>query len=121
MVNAITWFELPAADFDRAVTFYDSILATPLQRGEFFGHPHGFFPSDKTGVGGAVVLDPRLKPADTGTVVYLDCNGKLDDVIGRVEASGRKVLLPKTHIGDPGYIALVRDTEGNTVGLHSPA
>jgi predicted enzyme related to lactoylglutathione lyase len=29
------------------------------------------------------------------------------------------VVQPKTDIGPPGFIALVRDTEGNVVGLHS--
>jgi predicted enzyme related to lactoylglutathione lyase len=28
--------------------------------------------------------------------------------------------MPKTDIGDPGFIAVLRDTEGNSVALHSP-
>jgi predicted enzyme related to lactoylglutathione lyase len=28
--------------------------------------------------------------------------------------------MPKTDIREAGFIALVRDTEGNVVGLHSP-
>lgn len=48
MQNAINWFEIPAADFDRAVTFYSTVLATEIQKAEFMGEPQAFFPSDQT-------------------------------------------------------------------------
>jgi predicted enzyme related to lactoylglutathione lyase len=51
--------------------------------------------------------------------MYLNCNGTLDACLARVKDAGGQVVMPKTDIGDPGFIALVMDTEGNTVGLHS--
>ncbi|WP_431217474.1 hypothetical protein ACQ86N_18555 [Puia sp. P3] len=39
--------------------------------------------------------------------------------LSRVDAAGGKILRPKTHLGEFGYIALIEDSEGNLIGLHS--
>lgn len=52
------------------------------------------------------------------TVVYFeseDCTTEEN----RVENAGGKIIRPKMSIGEFGFIALVMDTEGNTIGLHS--
>jgi len=121
--NAINWFDLPAADFDRAVKFYSAILGTEIKVGEHMGQKLGFFPCEGPlgqSVGGDLV-PPGMgpKPSATGTCVYLNCEGKLDEVLGRVEPSGGKIMRPKMSIGEPGWIAMIQDTEGNTIGLHS--
>jgi predicted enzyme related to lactoylglutathione lyase len=121
MKNAVTWFEIPVTDLDRAVRFYETVLAVPLARESFMNTPHAMFPFERPGgVGGALVRDEKRLPAAGGGLVYLDVSGKLDACLARVAAAGGTVLLPRTPIGDPGFIAQVRDTEGNTVGLHSP-
>ncbi len=45
--------------------------------------------------------------------------GKLDAVIARVPGCKGKVLQGRTSIAPHGFIALIEDTEGNQVGLHS--
>jgi predicted enzyme related to lactoylglutathione lyase len=122
MQNAINWFEIPAADFDRAVTFYNTVLETEIQKGEFMGELQAFFPSDHTSVGGAIVKSDRLTPAMTGTLIYLNLGTveHLEQAMGRVEASGGKTLMPKMDIGDPGFISVIQDSEGNCIGLHAP-
>lgn len=122
MQNAINWFEIPAADFDRAVTFYSTLLATEIQKAEFMGEPQAFFPSDQTSVGGAIVRSDRLTPSMTGTLIYLNLGTveHLEQALGRVESSGGKLLMPKTDIGDPGFIGIIQDSEGNGIGLHAP-
>jgi predicted enzyme related to lactoylglutathione lyase len=122
MQNAINWFEIPATDFDRAVTFYSTVLETEIQKAEFMGEPQAFFPSDRTSVGGAIVKSDRLIPAMTGTLIYLNLGTveNLEQALGRVESSGGKLLMPKTDIGDPGFIGVIQDSEGNGIGLHAP-
>jgi hypothetical protein len=121
MADAINWFEIPAADFERAVKFYGDILNRPLRKEIFNGMSNGIFETgDPDTVGGAVVFSEQYQPSPNGAVVYLNAGRELDAVLGRVEAAGGKVVLPKTDIGDPGYIALILDTEGNRVGLHQP-
>ena len=122
MQNAINWFEIPAADFDRAVTFYSTLLAVEIQKAEFMGEPQAFFPSDQTSVGGAIVKSARLTPSKAGTLIYLNLGTveNLEQALGRAEASGGKLLMPKTDIGDPGFIGIIEDSEGNGIGLHAP-
>jgi len=122
MQNAINWFEIPAADFDRAVTFYSTVLATEIQKAEFMGEPQAFFPSDQTSVGGAIVKSDRLTPSMTGTLIYLNLGTveNLEQALARVESSGGKLLMPMTDIGDPGFIGAIQDSEGNGIGFHAP-
>ncbi len=119
--NVVCWFDIPTANFDRAVKFYSDILGEPVQVGEYMGHKLGFFKmEDRESVSGDIVPpDSHNKPSPNGTRIYLSCEGKLDQVIGRVETSGGRVLQPKSSIGEAGWIAIINDTEGNTVGLHS--
>ena len=121
MKNAIHWFEIPATDLDRAARFYERVLGSTLQRETFAGQDLAIFRcnGEKDGVAGAVVADPKRKPAAQGTCVYLDARGDLDGALVRAKQAGGEVLVPRTDIGAPGFIALIRDSEGNTVGLHS--
>jgi hypothetical protein len=117
MRNTLNWFELFVADLPRAQAFYEQVLATKLRAEQFNGEPHAIFGAD--GLKGALVKREGRKPSAEGSLVYLNCNGALDAALSRVEKAGGKIVMPKTDIGDPGFIAIVKDTEGNAVGLHS--
>jgi len=118
--NIAVWFEIPAADFDRAATFYETIFDTRLRRETFGGGRMGVFPYDRPKVSGAVMEAPELAGQPTGTVVYLNCNGHLDEVAGRVEKAGGALLTERVEL-PPGMGAFfhIRDSEGNRVGLHA--
>ncbi len=119
--NVIVWFDVPTLDFDRAVKFYSEILGTPIKVDTYMGQKLGFFPMEgREGIGGDIVPpDPRYKPCSDGTRVYLNCEGKLDEVAGRVEKAGGKIIQPRMSIGEAGSIIMIADTEGNVIGLHS--
>lgn len=117
MHNAVNWFEIFVTDLPRAQAFYEQVLDTRLEAELFGGMPMAVFPGD--GVAGALVQHPARRPSAEGAVTYLNCNGKLEACLARVEKAGGAVLMPRTDIGDPGFIAWVRDTEGNTVALHA--
>jgi predicted enzyme related to lactoylglutathione lyase len=123
MKNVVVWFDIPTLDFDRAVTFYSEILGEPIKVDTYMGQKLGFFPMDQgpEGVGGDIVPpDANNKPSGQGTRIYLNCAGKLDEVAARVPQAGGKIIMPRTSIGDVGFIVMISDTEGNVVGLHSP-
>ena len=118
--NAVNWFELYVTDFDRAKRFYETVLQTPLQEFATEGCRMGMFPFDNTnGVGGAVTKMDGVAPGPGGTLVYLNAEGDLDGVLKRIPAAGGSVVKPRTSIGQHGFIAILKDTEGNSVGLHS--
>ncbi len=119
MSNVINWFEIPVTDLPRAQAFYERILGTKLKAEVFGGMPMAIFPYGEKGVGGALAKMELRKPSSEGSLTYLNCNGALDEVLAKVPSAGGRVVLPRTDIGAPGFIAIIADTEGNSVGLHS--
>lgn len=120
-MHNVNWFEIPCADIDRAVRFYEAMTGLSLKREIFFGTPHGIFPRrQEGGVTGALVHN-QLRPATDGVVIYLNAAGEIDAWLARAEAAGGTVLMPRTSIGPMGLIAQIRDTEGNRIGLHQVA
>jgi hypothetical protein len=118
--SRVVWFEIPAADLNRACLFYETVLAIGLIRGEFGSETMAVFPYEKPAISGCVTHSPEHRPASEGTVVYLNANPDLDAVLGRVEPAGGKVVLPKTALPPGmGHFARIQDTEGNVVGLHA--
>jgi predicted enzyme related to lactoylglutathione lyase len=118
MTNIITWFEIPTADLDRAIRFYETVLGVTLEPEVFGGIRMAFFAHTPNAAGGALVQDARRAPSADGVMVYLDAHRDLDACLLRVGKAGGAVVTQKVDIGDPGFIAIIRDTEGNAVGLH---
>ena len=120
--NIAVWFEIPSLDFDRAVAFYEAIFSAPLKRETMGEMRMALFPYSPGAVSGAVIESPNHKPAAGGTLVYLNCNGRLDEVAGRVGSAGGKVLSGKVTLPDEmGDFFIIGDTEGNVLGLHAAA
>lgn len=122
MSNVINWFEIPAKNFDRACSFYEKVLDGTVQVMDNSENPMqmGFLPGTGPGtVGGAIVKGEGYEPSNTGSVVYLNGGDDLSTPLNRVEKAGGQVLMPKTAIGENGFVAHIMDTEGNRVALHS--
>lgn len=121
MTNAINWFEIPATDFERAKKFYETVLNITITEMPF---PHGkygilAFDMEKGGVGGGIMQSEGFNPSKEGTVVYLNGGEDLSVPLARVEGAGGKIIMPKTSIGQNGFMAHIIDTEGNRVAFHS--
>lgn len=120
--NAINWFELSVNDIARAKKFYETAFNMTMQEMEMMGMKMAMFPIDNMigKVGGALVQSAGHKPSMDGAKVYINANPDLADALGRVEAAGGKVMMPKTKINEEsGYMAFFTDSEGNMVGMHS--
>lgn len=119
--SSLNWFEIPVADFERARAFYEAMLAAPLSEVMVDTFRMGMLPAEQGGIGGAIVAGPGCVPAASGTLVYLNAGEDLSIAMRRVEPAGGKVIVSKTRIGDGqwGYFALLQDTEGNRIALHS--
>jgi predicted enzyme related to lactoylglutathione lyase len=121
MSKTITWFEIPALDFERARTFYQEIFGFSLIDWPMESEKMAIFPHDReTATGGCVVTRSGLLPSQAGTVVYLNAGENLDAMLERVAEAGGHVVLAKTALPDgKGTYAHIHDTEGNRVGLHA--
>lgn len=121
--NAISWFEIPASDLIRAQKFYETIFDVILNPLDLPNIKMRMFPlEDMMGVGGAVVDSGGFhKPSATdGPLIYLNGNPDVQRILNKVEKAGGKIMVPKTEISpDYGFMAVIIDTEGNRIGLHS--
>ena len=121
MQNAISWFEIPVADMDRAQAFYETVLARKLRRENFGGQTLAVFPYEDPAIGGALQAGANASArAGSGIRIYLDCMPSIDATLSRIEAAGGQIVAAKSALPPGmGFIAHLRDTEGNEVGLHS--
>jgi predicted enzyme related to lactoylglutathione lyase len=122
--NALNWFEIPAADFDRAKKFYETLFSYEMPVNQMGPVTMGFFLHDMQAgkVGGAICKSEMHKPSQEGSLIYLNCQPDLQVALDKVESAGGKVLQPKTKISEQqelGFISFILDTEGNKVALHS--
>ncbi|MBP6024375.1 VOC family protein [Ferruginibacter sp.] len=123
MQHAISWFEIPSTNLERATKFYETIFNVQLIPMDTPNIKMRLFPlEDMMGVGGAVVDSGGFhKPSVTdGPLIYLNGNPDVQNVLDKVEIAGGKIMVPKTEISpEYGYMAVFIDTEGNRIGLHS--
>jgi len=117
--NLLGWTDIPVTDLDRAVAFYSKVLAEPVTLQEMGEYKFGLLPHSADGVSGCLANGDDNKPSRTGPLIYLSVNGRLDDAVKVVGENGGEVLKPKHQIGPYGYRAVVVDSEGNRIALHS--
>tara|TARA_R110002050_G_scaffold34230_1_gene86572 strand:+ start:13270 stop:13653 length:384 start_codon:yes stop_codon:yes gene_type:complete len=121
--NPVVWFEIYVNDIDRAATFYEKVLQVVL---EDMSDPTDSsvqmkcFPSDMEnyGAAGALVKMEAVKPSTNGSLIYFGCEDckVLED---RAAENGAEVIQEKMAIGEHGFVSIVKDTEGNSIGFHS--
>ncbi|GFE57123.1 VOC family protein [Geobacter sp. AOG1] len=122
-INPVIWFEIPVVDLDRAKAFYEAVFGYTLTTSDMGPLLMAMFPMNENatqGAAGSLVKGDGYVPARTGTVIYFSVQD-IPATLERVAAGGGKELLPKTSIGQYGFIGRFEDTEGNVVALHSMA
>jgi hypothetical protein len=120
MHNPVGWFEIYVDDMDRARTFYESVFGVQLTKLESAGIELWAFPMDSNtyGAPGALLHMPGVAAGGNSVIVYFRC-GDCAVEAAKAEKAGGRIQKAKMSIGQYGHIALVIDTEGNTIGLHS--
>lgn len=122
VINPVVWFEIYVQDMARAKAFYEAVLdltLTPLES-PIPGMELWSFPmqQDVPGATGALVRMEGKDSGGGGTLVYFSC-ADCSVEAARAAANGGQIFREKFPIGHYGFIALVYDTEGNMIGLHS--
>lgn len=117
--NPVGWFEIYVADMARAKAFYAQVFEVEFTRVESDIELWGFpMRPGGNGVSGALARIPGLEPGGNSVIVYFNCTDCAVQA-ARAEEAGGTVVKPKFAIGAYGFIAQVRDSEGNMIGLHS--
>ncbi len=122
--NTLCWTDIPVANMDRAIKFYSAILGIEVSRMSEQGFEYGLLPHEEQCASGCLCVagdsvGNENKPSQTGPLIYLSVEGRLDDAVKKTDANGGKVLEGKQQIGRHGFRALIVDSEGNRIALHS--
>jgi len=120
MSHRFVWVDIPVADLDRAIAFYRAVLGCEVTREGGAGFTFAVLEHVGSDIGGCLVpASGDAAPALGGPLVYLNVEGRIADAERAVAANGGRVLQPTESIGPHGHRAIVVDSEGNRVGLHS--
>lgn len=118
--NPVGWFDIYVSDIDRAKAFYQTVFNTRLTDLPAEWGKQSAFPADFEGlnISGALVEKADRVAGGNNTVVYFVSSDCVTEE-ARVEQAGGKIIRPKMSIGEFGFVSILLDTEGNTIGLHS--
>lgn len=118
--NPVNWFDISVSDLARSKKFYEAVFNIKLVDFPIEWGKQSAFPFDPEGMNitGALVEKEDRVENGNNTMVYFESQDCVTEE-ARVEAAGGKVLKPKMSIGEFGFISILMDTEGNTIGLHS--
>lgn len=116
--NRLVWFDIPVIDLQRAADFYRSVLNIKVEV-QNFGDVHFGVLEHEEGNGGCLVPNPEEAGAPGGILVYLNVNGRIRSALNSVKSAGGQVIQDTHSLGPHGFRALIKDSEGNTLALHS--
>ena len=116
--NRAVWFDIPVADLDRAAVFYRGVLGIKVEKSQFDNFSFCVL-EHNDGNGGCLIPKASEVTSNAGVLLYMNVDGRMRDAVARVAALGGKVLEPAHAIGPHGYRAVVLDSEGNRIALHS--
>lgn len=112
------WFDVPCADLKRASAFYGAVLQLEPKE---YTYGEGDHKNSIVLLGdgnGDLVLDPE-SISKVGPLIYLDVNGRIKDAVAQVKKHNGTVDKDVHAIGPHGFRAVIIDSEGNRIALHS--
>lgn len=104
-------FEIPAENTERAMKFFGDVFGWNFQE-----YGNGYFMAmtgEGMGINGAIYQRQK----DTDGVVNSVGVPSVDEFVAKIEEAGGTVVMEKTEIGEHGWYAMFKDTEGNVHGL----
>jgi len=120
MSHRFVWVDIPVLDLERSIAFYSAVLGSAVTREGGPGFTFGVLDHGGSDVGGCLVpAGDDNAPSPRGPLVYLNVDGRIADAERAVAAHGGRVVQATHAIGPHGHRAIVDDSEGNRVALHS--
>jgi len=123
-LDKVIFFEIPADSPSRAREFYKSTFDWKMNEIPTMHYTQvGTVEADRMGVRG-VPKEPgainggmveRRDPVNT-PIIYVRVDD-IDQAAVNVEKNGGKIIKPKSPVGNFGFAAYFKDTEGNILGL----
>lgn len=120
MQKLLSFFEIPTADFDRAVKFYETLFGIKMECFDCESEKMAFFPTENGLCPGAISWAKGFNPSADGVLISLTCHD-VEQTLKLAALNGGKLYQPKTKIlaENRGYFGTFIDSEGNKIGLYS--
>ena len=124
--DTLCWTDIPVTNLDRAIKFYSALLGKEVRKMSETGFEYGLLPHEEQNASGCLCVGGdsvgnKNELSETGPLIYLSVEGRLNEAVGAARVNGGKVLQEKQQIGPHGVRAIIIDSEGNRIALHSSA
>jgi uncharacterized protein len=124
--DTLCWTDIPVTNLDRAIKFYSAILGKEVRKMSETGFEYGLLPHEEQNASGCLCVGGdsvgnKNEPSETGPLIYLSVEGRLNEAVKAARVNGGKVLQERQEIGPHGVRAIIVDSEGNRIALHSSA
>ena len=116
--DRVVWFDLPVADLARASRFYGAVLGIKVHPEKAGNMSFAVLEHGPDGNGGCLIPNAQ-DVSGAGILVYMNIDGRIRDALRAAEQHGGRVLKTIESIGPHGFRAIVLDSEGNRIALHS--
>ena len=116
--DRVVWFDLPVADLERASRFYAAVLGIEVSPAKAGNFTFAVLEHGPDGNGGCLIPNAKEVSA-VGILVYMNVDGRVRDAVAQAQKHGGRVLKAIESIGPHGFRAIVIDSEGNRIALHS--
>jgi predicted enzyme related to lactoylglutathione lyase len=124
--DILCWTDIPVNNLDRAIKFYSAVLGKQVKSLSEGGAEYGLLPHEEQNASGCLCVRSESggvdnTPSANGPLIYLLVEGRLEEAVKAARANGGKVLRARQQIGEHGFRAVIIDSEGNRIALHTSA
>jgi uncharacterized protein len=124
--DTLCWTDIPVTSLDRAIRFYSAVLGQPVRKLSDGGMEYGLLPHEEASASGCLCVRSDSggvdnTPSANGPLIYLLVEGRLEQAVDAARKNGGKILRERQQIGEHGFRALIIDSEGNRIALHTSA
>jgi len=124
--DTLCWTDIPVMNLDRAIKFYSAILGKEVKKLSDGGAEYGLLPHEESNASGCLCIRSDSggvdnRPSANGPLIYLLVEGRLNEAVEAARANGGKILRARQQIGEHGFRAVIIDSEGNRIALHTSA
>ena len=124
--DTLCWTDIPVTNLDRAIKFYSAVLGSDVRKLSDGKADYGLLPHDEGNASGCLCVRSDSggvdnRPSANGPLIYLLVEGRLNDAVDAARKNGGKILRERQQIGEHGFRAVIIDSEGNRIALHTSA
>src|SRR5437588_4810588 len=124
--DTLCWTDIPVTNLDRAIKFYSAVLGKEVRKLSDGRMDYGLLPHEEQNASGCLCLRSDSggidnSPSANGPLIYLLVEGRLDKAVEAARGCGGKILRARQQIGEHGFRAVIIDSEGNRIALHTSA